>query len=195
MTGDRVYGSAAWIIAGRRRRRRTRLSPTRHASRRGDERGRDIVYLPDTDTRTIAVRYEGDATIREVRPCRRCASDNDFFFAVAAESARGEYPRYLHREQSYWTILGGTDGEEAEALLSEDGTIEAGNARFSIEPFLWIDGKLVTWNDVAIEQREGPAVVWKKHLTVTPSVENNQLHVLIRPRRTRNCFWPSAPFR
>jgi hypothetical protein len=171
-TGDRLYELGGLVIDWEQAPASYEIV-TDHATHRvaATNGGRDIIYLPDTDTRTIAVRYEGPATIREVRALPPMRSDNDFFFAVAAESARGEYPRYLHREQSYWTILGGTIGEEVEALLSEDGTIEVGNARFSIEPFLWIDDELVTWNDVAIEQREGPAVVWKKHLTITPSVD------------------------
>jgi hypothetical protein len=103
--------------------------------------------------------------------------DNAFFAAVAKEHPRGYFPRYLLGEQSYWTILGGTSGEEEEALFSEDGAIEAGNARFSIEPFLKLDGKPVSWNDVEIEQREGPQVVWKKHLTITPRYENGTLRV------------------
>ena len=104
------------------------------------------------------------------------------------------YPRYLYREQSYWTVLGGTNGEEEEALLSEDGAIEVGNARFSIEPFLWIDGKLVTWNDVAIEQREGPEVVWKKHLTITPTVENELLTVRYQTAANAKLFLAIRPF-
>ncbi|MDP9190171.1 MAG: coagulation factor 5/8 type domain-containing protein [Acidobacteriota bacterium] len=156
--------------------------------------GRDILYLPDTDTRSIAVHYVGDYAINEVRALPPMRSENDFFFAVAAESARGEYPRYLHREQSYWTILGGTNGEEEEALLSEDGAIEVGSARFSIEPFLWIDGKLVTWNDVDIEQREGPAVVWKKHLTITPSVDAGVLKVRYQTAPNAKLFLAIRPF-
>ena len=156
--------------------------------------GRDIIHLPDTDTRSIAVNYAGDARLREIRALPPMRSDNDFFFAVAKESPRGHYPRYLQREQSYWTVIGGENGEEAEALISEDGIIEAGNARFSIEPFLWIDNRLVTWNDVAIEQREGPSVAWKKHLTVTPRVENNTLVVRYETAANARLFLAIRPF-
>jgi hypothetical protein len=156
--------------------------------------GRGIIYLPDTDTRSIALRYEGDAVLRDVRALPPMRSDNDFFFAVANESPRGHYPRAFHREQSYWTVVGGENGEEAEALLSEDGSIEVGNARFSIEPFLWIDGKLVTWNEVGIEQREGPVVAWRKHLTVTPRVENNTLFVRYQTAPNARLFLAIRPF-
>ncbi len=138
--------------------------------------GRDFVYLPDADARAISIAFDKGA-LREVRTLRPLRTDNDFFTAIARELPRGQFPRYLYGEQLYWTILGGTNGEEAEALISEDGAIEAGAARFSIEPFLWIDGKLVSWNEVAIEQREGPQVVWPKHLTIMPRYENGTLRV------------------
>lgn len=169
---------------------------TDHATQRiaNTNGGRDVLYLPDTDTRTIDVRFTGDAKIREIRALPPVRSDNDFFFAVAAEARRGLYPRYLHREQSYWTVVGGTNGEIAEALISEDGVIEAGEARFSIEPFLWIENELVTWNDVAIEQREGPVVEWKKHLTITPSYADGVLSVRYQTAANAKLFLAVRPF-
>jgi hypothetical protein len=194
-TSDRVHEIGGLIIDWERAPASYEIV-TDHATHRvaSTNGGRDVVYLPDTDTRTIDVRYLGDSAIRQVRALPPMRSDNDFFFAVARESTRGDYPRYLTREQSYWTVVGGTNGEEAEALISEDGTIEAGNARFSIEPFLWIDGKLVTWNDVAVEQRAGPSVVWKKHLTVTPRVENNTLLVRYQTAPNAKLFLAIRPF-
>jgi hypothetical protein len=166
---------------------------TRHVESSGN---RDFVSLPDTDTRTLDVRSDGviNGVIREVRALPPMRSDNDFFAAVAKESRRGEYPRYLYGEQSYWTVVGGTNGEEAEALLGEDGAVEAGNARFSIEPFLRIDDQLVTWNDVAIEQRAGPTVVWQKHLTITPRVENNTLTVRYQTAPNATLLLAIRPF-
>jgi hypothetical protein len=167
---------------------------TDHDSRRVvSNGGRDIVYLPDTDTRTLTLRFDA-GTIRDLRALPPMRNENEFFTAVASHFARGDYPRYLHREQSYWTVVGGANGEEAEALLNEDGTIEAGNARFSIEPFLWIDDKLVSWNDVGVEQREGPEVVWTKHLTVTPRVENNTLFVRYQTPANAKLFLAIRPF-
>ena len=134
------------------------------------DRAATWIPLFDTDARYL----RADAPLRVLPPLR---DDNAFFTEVAKHHRRGLFPRYLLGEQSYWTILGGTNGEEEEALFSEDGAVEAGHARFSIEPFLLLDGKLVTWNDVAIEQREGPRVVWKKHLTITPHYEDGTLKV------------------
>ncbi|MGZ5472319.1 MAG: amylo-alpha-1,6-glucosidase [Thermoanaerobaculia bacterium] len=134
------------------------------------DRAATWIPLFDTDARYI----RADAPLQVLPPLR---DDNAFFTEVAKHHRRGIFPRYLLGEQSYWTIVGGTNGEEEEALFSEDGAVEAGHARFSIEPFLLLDGKLVTWNDVAIEQREGPQVVWKKHLTITPRYEDGTLKV------------------
>ncbi|HVE72034.1 MAG TPA: amylo-alpha-1,6-glucosidase, partial [Thermoanaerobaculia bacterium] len=135
-----------------------------------DAAGKTWIPMPDADARDVRV----DVPYRTLPPFK---DDNAFFTEMAKHHRRGLFPRYFLGEQSYWTILGGTNGEEEEALFSEDGAIEAGAARYSIEPFLWMDGKLITWNDVAIEQREGPQVVWKKHLTITPRYENGKLKV------------------
>ncbi|HEY0373018.1 MAG TPA: hypothetical protein VGD79_13520, partial [Thermoanaerobaculia bacterium] len=135
-----------------------------------DANGKTWIPMPDADARDVHV----DVPYRTLPPMR---DDNAFFTEMAKHFRRGLFPRYFLGEQSYWTLLGGTNGEEEEALFSEDGAIEAGAARFSIEPFLLLDGKLVTWNDVAIEQEEGPRVVWKKHLTITPHYANGALKV------------------
>jgi hypothetical protein len=194
-TGDRVYEIGGLILDWDQAPASYEIV-TDHETHRvaATNGGRDVLYLPDTDTRSIAVRYDGPATLRQVRALPPMKSDNDFFFAVAAEAPRGHYPRAFHREQSYWTVVGGEHGEEAEALISEDGTLEIGNARFSVEPFLLIDGKLVTWNDVGIEQREGPVVEWRKHLTITPRVENNTLFVRYQTAPNAKLFLAIRPF-
>jgi hypothetical protein len=119
----------------------------------GGDGGRDYVYLPETEARhlrlalTRSSRGRGYA-VREisVKPLAWSASRNDFFAAVARDAPRGDYPRYLLGEQSYWTITG-VDGDSTEALVSEEGVVETGKARFSLEPFLLADGRLVTWVD------------------------------------------------
>ncbi|HYC90327.1 MAG TPA: hypothetical protein VEO54_14010 [Thermoanaerobaculia bacterium] len=135
-----------------------------------DATGKSWIPMPDADARDVRVAVP----YRTLPPFK---DDNAFFTEMAKHHRRGLFPRYFLGEQSYWTILGGTNGEEEEALFSEDGAIEAGAARYSIEPFLWLDNKLITWNDVAIEQKEGPQVVWKKHLTITPRYEDGKLKV------------------
>ena len=143
---------------------------------------RDYLYTPESDARFVRVilkSAEGASGygIRDitVRPLDWAASENDLFFAMARDAPRGSYPRYLSSEQSYWTVIG-VDRDSAEALINEEGMIEVGRGQFSIEPFLYIDGKLVTWNDVSTSVASNaealplPQVVWStKDLDLTIS--------------------------
>jgi len=85
--------------------------------------------------------------------------------ALAKEAPRGNYPRGFV-EQPYWTVVG-IDGGPTPALISEDGALQPGKNSFSIEPFLRIGGRLISWADVQPVQtlRDGylpiPRVEWK----------------------------------
>jgi hypothetical protein len=115
---------------------------------------RDYVYMPDAEARYLRLdlqkssRNQGYAipTIT-VKPFEFSASINQFFESIARDAPRGTYPRYFYGEQAYWTIVG-VDGDDHEALLNEDGTLEVDGQGFTIEPFLYSNGKLITWNDV-----------------------------------------------
>jgi hypothetical protein len=93
-------------------------------------------------------------------------SPNAYFEALAKAAPRGRYPRGFSGEQGYWTVLG-VDGGEKQGLLSEDGALEIGPRSASIEPFLLMDGRLITWADVKTEHSlaEGylpiPTVTWR----------------------------------
>ena len=90
----------------------------------------------------------------------------DFFHAVSAEERRGLHPRWLYREQSYWTPVG-VEGGTTAALLNEEGLVEPDRGSFSLEPFWFADDELVTWADVELEQSlaQGelpiPSVTWR----------------------------------
>ncbi len=71
--------------------------------------------------------------------------------ARAEESPKGYYPRWLSQEQVYWNVVG-VENDEKEALLSEDGDIEPEKNGFSISPFLYTKGKLITREQVKITQ-------------------------------------------
>ncbi len=101
-----------------------------------------------------------------VVPLELAVSPARYIAAVACKERRGLFPRHLLNEQAYWALVG-ADGDEHKGLLSEDGALEVDAESFSIEPFLWIDGRLVTWADV--ERRVGladgylpmPSVEWE----------------------------------
>jgi hypothetical protein len=115
--------------------------------------GRAYAFMPETEARYVRLELLRSSRgrgygIREVavEPLAWSATRNDFFAAVARDAPRGSYPRYLLGEQSYWTLTG-VDGDSTEALVSEEGIVETGKARFSLEPFLYADGRLLTWAD------------------------------------------------
>ncbi|MBP9899527.1 MAG: discoidin domain-containing protein, partial [Gemmatimonadales bacterium] len=115
---------------------------------------RDALYLPDTETRFLRLamhapegaRGFGLATAR-IEPISLAATRNAFFEGIANDAPAGHYPRYLRGERGYWTVVG-VDGAMEEALIDEDGAVEAGSGAFRVEPFLTVDGRLITWRDV-----------------------------------------------
>ncbi|HLA13435.1 MAG TPA: discoidin domain-containing protein, partial [Gemmatimonadaceae bacterium] len=123
---------------------------------------RDYLYLPESDARylRLSLTYPQGSSgygIRDisVKPLEWAASKNDVFMAMARDVPRGSYPKYLSSEQSYWTVVG-ADRDVAEGLINEEGMIEVGRGQFSIEPFLYADGKLITWNDARISVVRDP---------------------------------------
>src|SRR5688572_15928103 len=134
--------------------------------------GADPHLLPESETRYVRVRLQdGPAKAYalaeiEIKDVAYGEHPNAFFEALAAAAPRGHYPRGFSGEQSYWTVLG-IDGGATQGLLSEDGALEIGPRSGSIEPFLLVDGRLITWADVTTEHSLAerylpiPTVVWR----------------------------------
>jgi len=86
--------------------------------------------------------------------------------AAARWAPRGHYPRYFLGEQSYFTVVGAAAGDR-EGLLNEEGALEVDRAAFSIEPFLYAQGTLTTWNEaapspsLALGYLPVPSVAWR----------------------------------
>lgn len=122
---------------------------------RGGNGGRDPIPLPETDARAVRLRLLRPAAgargyaLRDVRvePLAWTATPNDFAAALARAAPRGSYPRVMLGEQSYWTVAG-VNGDAAELLINEEGMVETGKGQFSLEPFLYENGRLTTWADV-----------------------------------------------
>jgi hypothetical protein len=120
--------------------------------------GRDYLYLPETESQYVRIKLiqsnsENGFAIREIeiKPVEFASTPNSFFSAIAKDSQRGLFPRGFLGELSYWTIVGSNSAND-EGLLNEDGAYEPSISSYSIEPFVFADGKLVTWNDVKTEQ-------------------------------------------
>ena len=117
--------------------------------------GRDYIPMRDAEGRFLKLRLTAGNNPKQ--PILRTAiikgpefsnSINDVFRTIAADAPIGSYPKYLLNKQSYWTVLG-VSGDESKALMNEQGAVEVGKGMFTIEPFLFVDDKLVTWKDVA----------------------------------------------
>src|SRR5712691_818922 len=144
--------------------------------------GRRYVALPESESRYLRLLLRHSSRGRgyaladlAVQPLGFAASPNDFFRFVARDAPVGTYPRYFSERQSYWTVVG-VSGDSRQALLNEQGVLEVEPRTFSVEPFLWADGALVTGSDVALEQSLSsgdlpiPSVEWRAgdlSLTVT----------------------------
>ena len=180
---------------------------------RGSRGGRDPLFLPDSDARYVRLRMlRGPKPFAlrgvTIEPLSFASSRNAFFSRIAAAERRGLYPRYLNDEQSYWTVVGEVN-DEREALLNEDGALELDRSSFSVEPFLFANGKLVTWNDVERTQSLAggflpvPSVDWTSdavRMTVTAYAQAKQIFARYRvfntasEPRTITLFLAIRPF-
>ena len=163
--------------------------------------GRDYLYLPETETRYLRIRLvEGNSPkgfgIREIeiKPLEFASSPNAFFSSIAKDAPRGFYPRGFSGELAYWTVVG-VDRAPDEALLNEDGAFEPSIASYSIEPFVFVNNKLITWSDVKTEQSlleeylPIPTVRWIHDaffLDITASASNTQTQVQYRLTNRKN---------
>lgn len=147
--------------------------------------------------RLIFERAEG-AALRSLtlKPDAFSSTPNEFIHHVAADFPRGWFPRYWHREQSYWTPIGSPLGKRR-GLINEEGMVETDEAGFSLEPFILTDNGLITWNEVqkslALESDGSPvpSVTWQGtefSLEILPWVDgrlgNLTLHVTYRMKST-----------
>jgi len=117
---------------------------------------RDYLQTPNAVARYVRLDLRsgsGDYAISEItiEPPRFGDRMINVYQAMAHDAPRGRYPRGLIGELAYWTIFGVDRDEGAKPLLSEDGAIET-PAGFTLEPFVRIDGRLMTWADVTTTQ-------------------------------------------
>lgn len=120
---------------------------------------RSYIYLPATESRYLRLQLrrgrdeQGFGVIAiDVEPYEFSRSLNAFFQHIARREPRGRYPRYFYGEQSYWTPVGVPNGV-TRAILNEEGMLEVDEGAFSIEPFLYLDGRLITWAQAKRTQR------------------------------------------
>ncbi|HLZ98845.1 MAG TPA: discoidin domain-containing protein [Steroidobacteraceae bacterium] len=139
---------------------------TVHTAARAGGR-RTNVYLPGLKTRFLRLELEGPSgAALQLRSFEFSRSIHAFWHHIAGAEARGWHPRWLHREQTLWTPIGTSHGTHC-ALMNGDGMVEVGLGSFSIEPMLFIEGRLFTWSDVDFRQEllddwmPVPATIWE----------------------------------
>jgi hypothetical protein len=117
--------------------------------------GRDYLQTANAAARYIRVHMSGSESYAideiTIEPPRFGDRFINVYQQMARDSSRGRYPRGLIGELAYWTIFGVDRDSGAKPLLSEDGAIET-PAGFTLEPFVRIDGRLMTWADVSTSQ-------------------------------------------
>jgi len=176
-------------------------SVVHQASRAAGTRSHVAVAGGEARYLRLSFAHAGCAAISALRiqPDGFSRSPNEFMHAVAADAPRGWHPRYWHREQSYWTPVGTPEGGRR-ALLNEEGMLEVDEAGFSLEPFLLIGARLVTWDDVSLTAElpaDGaplPSVTWHlpgMRLLVRPWVDGHGADLTLRA--SYRVEWDESP--
>lgn len=142
------------------------------AQARGDVQAH---WLPDSESRFVRVVPDevagagagmstGKVALNAIEP-RDPPTANAFFEQLAKAAPQGRYPRAYVGQQSYWTVLG-VDGGQLASLMNEDGVLEPVPGVGGLEPFLVVDGRVLSWADAHIDHslRDGdlpmPSVRW-----------------------------------
>ena len=121
--------------------------------------GRDYVYLPDGESRYVRLAL-AEQSGPAATSSRELAVQPIAFSALAerrssTRSRASALARHLSASTSPASSRTGRSSASTatrkEALLSEEGMLEVDKGAFSIEPFLFVDGALVTWSDVAAD--------------------------------------------
>ncbi len=134
--------------------------------------GIDNIYLDETYAQFIKIKCNKSSTnkgfgINEIETMEPSALITiKKYFKLLAKRSPDYYPRWLLNKQTYWTIVG-IENDINEATISEDGALEPFKRGFIIDPFLYLDDKLITKEDAKITQSLEkvylpiPSVVWK----------------------------------
>ena len=129
---------------------------------------RSYVYLPDTRVRWLRLELGEPCAgaVLHLQSFEFSRSIEAFWNRIATTETRGWLPRWTLREQTLWTPIGTSNGTQC-ALMNADGMVEVSHASFSVEPLLWVEGRLFTWADVTLRQelqaawQPVPTVIWE----------------------------------
>ena len=110
--------------------------------------GSSFHYIPDCDASAIILELNNAKNCKinslEFKGASFSSSWNAFLSNVALRKKRGLYPRYFYKEQSFWTVVA-EDASKDKALINEEGLVEFGYNYPSIDAFINVDEKTLTW--------------------------------------------------
>ncbi len=140
-----------------------------------NQRDVSFIRLPEAEARYVRISLSKSNAgkgfgIDEIAfpDVKNSVTPNDFLIYTAKNSPAGDYPRYFSEQASYWTITG-VNNDVKEALINEDGMVEAEKAHFSIEPMIKTGDSLYNWSNVVSFQSLGTPED-KSDFDFTPSV-------------------------
>ncbi|MBI3759483.1 MAG: hypothetical protein HY269_06975, partial [Deltaproteobacteria bacterium] len=132
--------------------------PARSITKRQRTRGgREYIRLEPTEASAVEIHISKVAAngvgVKAIRilPVEFAESLNAAYDTIAHDAPRGMFPRYCIGRQAYWTVVGDMD-DEREILIDADGAVEIEKRGPRLEPFLFADGKLLTWADAETRQ-------------------------------------------
>ena len=126
------------------------------------------LHLPGLKTRYLRLEIAAPGTGARLlpQPPEFARSIEDYWQRRAALAPRGHFPRWLLGEQSLWTPAGSGEGQPC-ALINEEGLVELSPGSCTVEPMLWLHGRLHSWAEVECRQslEDGwqpiPTVCWQ----------------------------------
>ncbi len=112
----------------------------------------DMLWGGNKLGKLILVKKQGERKEKQVVIKKKTGSlsPQEYYETTAKESPEC-YPRWLSKKQAYWTYTG-VDYDDKEVLICEDGTLEPHKRGFTIMPFVYMDNKLITRDDVKVTQ-------------------------------------------
>jgi hypothetical protein len=118
--------------------------------------GKDMLLHPGRRGRYLRLDIEeasadGPVQIKDMALCSPGQHKNSLFKYnfVAKKHRRGIYPLQFLGEQVYWTLVG-IPGDTAESLFDEYGNFEPRMKSSSLQPYLQVDGELVSASDAPV---------------------------------------------
>ncbi|NWG27432.1 MAG: discoidin domain-containing protein [Ignavibacteriaceae bacterium] len=103
-----------------------------------------FIRLPEAEARFLKINLVESHSaesfgIREIEflDVKSSLTVNDFLLYAASTNSSHwtDFPRYISKTASYWTVVG-VNSDVIEALMNEDGMVEVEKAGFSIEPLI-----------------------------------------------------------